>query len=251
MDPTIGREARRAAREIPAHHRDRSSSFVEMAARSDQLAISLATTAVAQRDRVMAMLGNHVALWKSMLAVTKVRAVIMPATTALEPNDLTDQIGREAVRHAIANADQVDKFADITGDFDRTGWPTQWPLRHGSPRGKRLALRHTDNWDSSRLSVESFWLCMDTTSRPSGYRGPSPAECGASFCGPRNQLCDNCFAELTTRRIGIRCRGRGPAASATAAAAWRGGRTGVARPPVAVGSAPYSTRAQQITRGNR
>jgi acetyl-CoA synthetase len=147
MDPTIGREARRAAREIPAHHRDRSSSFVEMAARSDQLAISLATTAVAQRDRVMAMLGNHVALWKSMLAVTKVRAVIMPATTALEPNDLTDQIGREAVRHAIANADQVDKFADITGDFDasrlatlhvhgdRTGWPTQWPLRHGSPPG--------------------------------------------------------------------------------------------------------------------
>jgi acyl-coenzyme A synthetase/AMP-(fatty) acid ligase len=139
-----------------------------MAARSDQLATSLAAAGVAQRDRVMAMLGNHVALWESMLAVMKLGAVIMPATTALEPNDLADQIGRGAVRHAITNADQVDKFATSQGistasrlatlhvHGDRTGWPTQWPLRHGSPRGKRVALRHTDKWDSWWLSIESF-----------------------------------------------------------------------------------------------
>jgi len=90
-----------------------------MAARSDQLATSLAAGGVAQRDRVMVMLGNQVELSESMLAVMKLGAVIMPATTALEPNDLAARIGRGAVRHVITNADQVDKFADITGDFDR------------------------------------------------------------------------------------------------------------------------------------
>jgi hypothetical protein len=39
----------------------------------------------------------------------------MPATTALGPKDLADGVGRAAVRHVISNADQVDKFADITG----------------------------------------------------------------------------------------------------------------------------------------
>jgi hypothetical protein len=60
----------------------------------------------------------------------------MPATTALGPKDLTDGVGRGAVRHVISNADQVDKFADITGistasrlatlhvHGDYTGWPT-------------------------------------------------------------------------------------------------------------------------------
>jgi non-ribosomal peptide synthetase component E (peptide arylation enzyme) len=211
MDPTIGPLVRTgcggyprtALRMIGEDGADRSSSFVEMAARSDQLATSLATTGVAQRDRVMAMLGKHVALWKSMLAVTKVGAVIMPATTVLEPNDLTDQSGgrrcvmpspmptRSTNSLTSQGISTASRLAAHHVRGDRTGWPTQWPLRHGSPRGKRLALRHTDNWDSSRLSVESFWLCMDTTSRPSGYLGPSPAECGASFCGPRNQLCDN------------------------------------------------------------
>ena len=67
----------------------------------------------------MVMLGNQVELWESMLAVMKLGAVIMPATTALGPKDIADRVGRGAVRHVITNADQIDKFPDIPGDFGR------------------------------------------------------------------------------------------------------------------------------------
>jgi acetyl-CoA synthetase len=90
-----------------------------MAARSDRLATSLAAGGVAAGDRVMVMLGNQVELWESMLAAMKLGAVILPATTALGPNDLADRVVRGGVRHVITNADQIDKFAEIPGDFGR------------------------------------------------------------------------------------------------------------------------------------
>jgi acetyl-CoA synthetase len=110
---------RMALRIIDEDGSDRSYSFAEMAARSDRLATSLATGGVAAGDRVMVMLGNQVELWESMLAAMKLGAVILPATTALGPNDLADRVVRGAVRHVITNADQVDKFADVPGDFGR------------------------------------------------------------------------------------------------------------------------------------
>lgn len=165
MDPTTGRAAYRAARDILVQHRadygaaatafrwpdvgegfnwaldwfdvvaagnprpalriigedgtDRSYSFAEMAQRSDRLAASLAAYGVAPGDRVMVMLDNQVELWESMLAVMKLGAVIMPATTALGSNDLADRIDRGAVRHVITNADQAAKFAEIPGGFGR------------------------------------------------------------------------------------------------------------------------------------
>jgi acetyl-CoA synthetase len=54
-----------------------------------------------------------------MLAVMKLGGVIMPATSALGPNDLADRFSRGAVRHTITNAEQVDKFTEIPGDFGR------------------------------------------------------------------------------------------------------------------------------------
>jgi acetyl-CoA synthetase len=106
-----------ALRIIGADGSDCSYSFAELAARSDRLATSLAADGVAPGDRVMVMLGNQLELWESMLAVMKLGAVIMPATTALGPKDIADRVGRGSVRHVITNADQVGKFADIPGDF--------------------------------------------------------------------------------------------------------------------------------------
>ncbi|HME78105.1 MAG TPA: AMP-binding protein [Mycobacterium sp.] len=110
---------RTALRIIGEDGTDRSYSFAEMAARSDRLATSLAAAGVAAGDRVMVMLGNQVELWESMLAAMKLGAVILPATTALGPHDLADRVIRGAVCHVITTADQVDKFADVPGDFGR------------------------------------------------------------------------------------------------------------------------------------
>src|ERR1700757_2167904 len=117
--PFAAGNPRIALRIIGEDGTDRSYSFAELVARSDRLATSLAAGGVAPGDRVMVMLGNQVELWESMLAVMKLGAVIMPATTALGPMDLADRVGRGSVHPVITNGDQVDKFADIPGDFGR------------------------------------------------------------------------------------------------------------------------------------
>jgi acetyl-CoA synthetase len=119
FDPFAAGNPRIALRIIGEDGTDRSYSFAELAARSDRVATSLAAGGVAPGDRVLVMLGNQVELWESMLAVMKLGAVVMPATTALGPKDIADRVGRGSVRHVITNADQVDKFADIPGDFGR------------------------------------------------------------------------------------------------------------------------------------
>jgi acetyl-CoA synthetase len=145
---------------------DRSYSFAEMAERSDRLATSLAAGGVAPGDRVMVMLGNQVELWESMLAVMKLGAVIMPATTALGRKDLLDRVGRGAVRHVITNAEQVDKFADIRGDLGRIAIgdaPPPW-------RPYRLADTVTTRaWPGSQTAVDDpmlIYFTSGTTSRP-------------------------------------------------------------------------------------
>ncbi|MFE9421623.1 AMP-binding protein [Kitasatospora sp. NPDC006697] len=93
-------------------------SFDAMARRSDQVAHHLAGLGVAKGDRVLLMLGNQVELWEAMLAVMKLGAVIMPATTALGPADLADRIARGKADHVIANAADTAKF---TGEFTGEG----------------------------------------------------------------------------------------------------------------------------------
>ncbi|KJK55670.1 AMP-dependent synthetase [Saccharothrix sp. ST-888] len=95
-------------------------SYDEMARRSDQVAHWLAGQGVQPGDRVLLMLGNQVELWESMLAVMKLGAVIMPATTALGTADLMDRIERGGARHVLANTADTAKFAAVPGSYSRT-----------------------------------------------------------------------------------------------------------------------------------
>lgn len=166
FDPIAAGNRRTALRIIGEDGSDCSYSFAELAARSDRLAASLAAGGVAPGHRVMVMLGNQVELWDSMLAVMKLGAVIMPATTALGPNDLTDRVVRGAVRHVITNADQIDKFADVPGDFDRIAVgdaPRPWrPYRladEGTPPSPPAAQTRADD-------PMLIYFTSGTTSRP-------------------------------------------------------------------------------------
>ncbi|GAB2483176.1 AMP-binding protein [Streptosporangium sandarakinum] len=96
-------------------------TFDEMARRSDAVAAFLAAHGVSRGDRVLLMLGNQVELWESMLAVMKLGAVILPATTALGPADLPDRVERGGVRHVVANAADAAKFDGVDGDYTRIG----------------------------------------------------------------------------------------------------------------------------------
>jgi acetyl-CoA synthetase len=157
---------RTALRIIGEDCSDHSYSFAELAARSDRLATSLAVGGVRYGHRVMVMLGNQVELWESMLAIMKLGAVVVPATTALGPNDLADRIARGAVRHVITNADQVVKFTDIPGDFDRiaigdAGHPWR-PYRLADTVSSRSSFATGTRADDAML----MYFTSGTTSQP-------------------------------------------------------------------------------------
>lgn len=73
---------------------DESLSYAQMAARSAQVANWLRGLGVRRGDRILLMLGNEVPLWEVMLAAMKLGAVIIPASTLLQPADLADRIER-------------------------------------------------------------------------------------------------------------------------------------------------------------
>ena len=98
---------------------DEAVSYAAMAARSAQVANWLRDLGVRRGDHVLLMLGNIVPLWEIMLAAMKLGAVIIPASTLLQPADLADRISRGHVRHVIAEAAHAPRFAGISGDWTR------------------------------------------------------------------------------------------------------------------------------------
>ena len=120
---------RTALRVVGDDGSDESVSYAAMAARSGQVANWLRGLGVRRGDRVLLMLGNIVPLWEVMLAAMKLGAVVIPASTLLQPADLADRIDRGDVRHVVTEAEHVPKFDGVPGEWTRvviggtrTGW---------------------------------------------------------------------------------------------------------------------------------
>jgi acetyl-CoA synthetase len=94
-------------------------SFAEMSQRSDRVAQFLRERGVRRGDRILLMLGNEAPLWETLLAATKLGAVLIPAATLLGPEDLKDRLDRGGVRHVIAGAAHTGKFAALNGAHTR------------------------------------------------------------------------------------------------------------------------------------
>jgi acetyl-CoA synthetase len=98
---------------------DVSVTFGSMSARSAQLAAWLRELGARRGDRVLLMLGNVAPLWEVILAAMKLGAVLIPASTLLQPADLVDRIARGQVRHVVTETAQLAKFAEVPGDWTR------------------------------------------------------------------------------------------------------------------------------------
>jgi acetyl-CoA synthetase len=92
---------------------DETHSFASLARRSNQVANFLRDQGVRSGDRILIMLGNVVPLWETMLAAMKLRAVIIPATTLLQRDDLADRLERGRVRAIVAEAALAERFAGL------------------------------------------------------------------------------------------------------------------------------------------
>ena len=98
---------------------DVSLTYASLSARSSQVAGWLRGLGVERGDRVLLMLGNVAPLWEVILATMKLGAVIIPASTLLQPADLVDRVSRGQVRHVITDAAGAPKFAAVPGDWTR------------------------------------------------------------------------------------------------------------------------------------
>lgn len=95
---------------------DRTLSFAELSRRSSQVAHFLAAAGVDRGDRVLIMLSNVVPLWETMLGAIKLGAVIIPATTLLERDELADRLERGKVRAIITHSELAPRFSDLPRD---------------------------------------------------------------------------------------------------------------------------------------
>ncbi|HEY8051591.1 MAG TPA: AMP-binding protein [Steroidobacteraceae bacterium] len=107
---------------------DETLSFAQLSRRSSEVANFLESQGVGPGDRILIMLGNVVPLWETMLAAIKLGAVIIPATTLLERDDLADRMQRGAVKAIVTDAALTARFADVAGTAVRiavgeaSGW---------------------------------------------------------------------------------------------------------------------------------
>jgi len=94
-------------------------SFEALSRRANQVANYLKGLGVRRGDRILVMLGNEVALWECVLALMKLGAVAIPATTMLGPDDLSDRIERGGVRHLAVGAAHTVKFGELGDGLTR------------------------------------------------------------------------------------------------------------------------------------
>ena len=94
---------------------DEKLTFGELARRSNQLANHLRDLGVRRGDPLLLMLGNVVPLWVTMLAATKIGAVLIPASTLLGTEELADRLERGRVRVVVTAAELTERFAGLPG----------------------------------------------------------------------------------------------------------------------------------------
>lgn len=107
--------ARIALRVVDDSGHDIRLSYSDLSRRAGQVANYLAANGVGPGDRVLIMLGNVVPLWETMLGCIKLGAVIIPASTLLQRNDLADRLERGQVKAIITEVSHIERLADLRG----------------------------------------------------------------------------------------------------------------------------------------
>jgi len=130
---------------------DEALSFAALARRSAQVAAFLAARGVEPGDRILIMLPNCAALWETMLAAIRLGAVMIPATTLLEHEDLRDRLERGRVKAVVTLAALAGRFARLGGAPLRVavgeaalGWIPYQDSYRAEPRFAAAATRADD-----------------------------------------------------------------------------------------------------------
>jgi acetyl-CoA synthetase len=107
------RNDRLALRVVDDTGADQARTFSQLSARSRQVARFLDLHGIGAGDRVLIMLGNMVPLWEVMLGVMRLGAVIIPATTQLQRDELRDRLERGEVKVIVTEGRLAERFAGL------------------------------------------------------------------------------------------------------------------------------------------
>ena len=145
---------------------ERRYSFAELAERSNRVANHLRELGVRRGERILLMLGNHIALWETMLAAFKLGAVVIPATALLTADDLRDRLERGGVRHLVVGSEHAGKFDGLAEDCTRicVGAPVSGWVEHDA------AAQYPASFSADGITQASdpllLYFTSGTTSKP-------------------------------------------------------------------------------------
>ncbi|HZO21765.1 MAG TPA: AMP-binding protein [Steroidobacteraceae bacterium] len=165
FDPLAASIERDAVRVVGDDGEQQVLTYRGLSRRSSQLANYLRACGIRAGDRVLLMLGNDIALWECILALMKLRAVMIPATTLMQREDLRDRLERGSVSAIIAESDCASRFEDLPGAAIRiavgpaaSGWLDFAQSRNASMEWVRLPCRADD--------LLLLYFTSGTTARP-------------------------------------------------------------------------------------
>ncbi|MDM8344469.1 AMP-binding protein [Pseudochrobactrum sp. sp1633] len=90
-------------------------SFAGLSRRSNQVANYLRSLGLKRGDHLLVLLGNVPALWEVMLSAMKLGIIVIPATTLLTADELSDRLERGCARAVLATGDQLLKCEGLAG----------------------------------------------------------------------------------------------------------------------------------------
>ncbi len=96
----------------------RCLTFHDVSHLSCRLANLLATRGIAKGDRVLLMVGRRPEWWMTMVALHRLGAVAVPATTMLTVKDLAYRLGRCEIKAVVTDREGEAKFEDLARQAD-------------------------------------------------------------------------------------------------------------------------------------
>ena len=139
-------------------------SFSQLSERSNQVANYLRQLGVKRGDCILLMMGNEVPLWELMLAAIKLGAVLSPATTLLNKEDLVDRIERGRVKVVVTNL--TEKFEDIPRSFTAISLGKEAPGWHQYTASNQSSATFVPEGETRAADPLFLYFTSGTTTKP-------------------------------------------------------------------------------------
>jgi acetyl-CoA synthetase len=143
-----------------------SLTFAELSERSNRIANFYRGLGVRRGDRVLVMLGNIPPLWETLLAMMKLGAVVIPATTLLTADDAADRIARGRVRHVVCAAELAPRIDAACGRCTRVAVGGAVPGWQEYEKGYESSSRFEPDGETRTDDPMQLYFTSGTTAKP-------------------------------------------------------------------------------------